>query len=179
MAVCRRLFKQSARRDKKRAVDEACGKNPTDRGRAGVKKSLLVEGGGGPLALTVSGANVPDAHLLELTLDAIVVERPEPTEQEPQNLCLDKGYDNPLGHKAVRDYQYTGHIRRIGEEKFDASGEKKHPARRWVVERTFSWLASCRAILVRYDRKSTNYLALLKMACSLLWFRRLDRILNA
>ena len=179
MAVCRRLFKQSPRRDKKRAADEACGKNPTDRGRAGVKKSLLVEGDGGPLALAVSGANVPDAPLLELPLDAIVVERPEPSEDAPQNLCLDKGYDNPLGHKAVSDYHYTGHIRRIGEEKFDSTGEKKHPARRWVVERTFSWLASCRAILVRYDRKTSNYLALLKMACSLLWFRRLDRILSA
>jgi transposase len=111
-----------------------------------------------------------------LTLDAIVVERPQPSEQEPQHLSLDKGYDNPTGTQAVAEYGYIGHIRRIGEEKLDAAGEKKHPARRWVVERTFSWLSSCRAILVRYDRKSSNYLALLKLACALLWYRRWDRI---
>ena len=169
---------QSTRRSKKRAFEEACGKNPTDRGRAGVKKSLLVEGDGGPLGVAISGANVPDAHLLALTIEAMVVERPQPTEEEPQHLCLDKGYDNPTGEKAVADHHYTGHIRRIGEEKMDADGEKKHPARRWVVERTLSWLASCRAILVRYDRKSSNYLAFLKVACSLLWYRRLDRIIN-
>jgi putative transposase len=179
MASRRWLFEQGTRRAKKRAFEEACGKNPTDRGRAGVKKSLLVEGDGGPLALTISGANVPDAHLLALTLDAIVVARPQPTEQEPQHLGLDKGYDNPTGEKAVADQHYIGHIRRIGEEKFDANQEKKYPARRWVVERTFSWLASCRAILVRYDRKSSNYLAILKLACALLWFRKRHRILAA
>jgi len=42
-----------------------------------VKTSLVVEGEGGPLAAVVAGANVPDAHLLAATLDAMVVERPE------------------------------------------------------------------------------------------------------
>jgi putative transposase len=107
-----------------------------------------------------------------------VVARPEPTGQAPQNLCLDKGYDNPTGAQAVAQQHYIGHIRRIGEEKWDAHQEKTYPARRWVVERTFSWLSSCRAILVRYDPKSSNYLALLKVACALLWFRRWYRITN-
>ena len=71
------------------------GPNPTDRGKAGTKRSLLVDGEGGPLSIVVAGANVHDAKLLEATLDAIVVERPQPTEEEPQHLCLDKGYDNP------------------------------------------------------------------------------------
>jgi putative transposase len=89
---------------------------------------------------------------------------------------LDKGYDNPISRTAVAEQGYTPHIRRIGEEKLDENAEKTHPARRWVVERTWSWLCSCRAILVRYDRKSSNYLALLKVACALLWFRRCYRI---
>ena len=38
------------------------------------------------------------------------------------------------------------------------SGEKRHPARRWVVERTLAWLSKCRAVLVRYDKKASNYL---------------------
>ena len=69
-----------------------------------------------------------------------------------QNLCLDKGYDNPTGHGSAADAGYQPHIRRIGEEKLDPSGEKTHPARRWVVERTLGWLSKCRAILVRYDK---------------------------
>jgi hypothetical protein len=68
---------------------------------------------------------------------------------------------------------YTEHIRRIGLEKVDeATGQKKHPARRWVVERTFSWLCRWRGILVRWEKKPQNYLASLKLASVLLWFRR-------
>jgi putative transposase len=141
-----------------------------------VKKSLLVEATGGPLAVVIAEANRHDTKLLAATLDAIVVERPEPSEEQPQHLCLDKGYDNPTGEAAVEEHHYVGHIRRIGEEKLDEQGEKRHPARRWVVERTLAWLSKCRALLVRYDKKSSNYLALLQLACALLWFRRWWRL---
>ena len=111
--------------------------------------------------MVVAGANVHDTKLLRPTLESIVVERPEGA----QNLCLDKGYDNPTGHGAVADAGYQPQIRRIGEEKLDQSGEEDHPARRWVVERTLGWLSKCRAILVRYDKKPSNYLGLLQLAC--------------
>ena len=146
----------------------AIGRNPTDRGKAGSKKSILVDGAGGPLSVVVAGANVHDTKLLRPTLESIVVERPEGV----QNLCLDKGYDNPTGHRTVADAGYQPHIRRIGEEKLDQSGEKTHPARRWVVERTLGWLSKCRAILVRYDKKPSNYLGLLQLSCALIWYRR-------
>jgi len=152
------------------------GRNPTDRGKKGVKRSLLVEESGGPLSVIVAGANRHDTKLLQSTLDAIVVQRPTPTEEKPQHLCLDKVYDNPTGYEAVAAAGYTPHIRKIGEEKKDETGEKRHPARRWVVERTLAWLSKCRAILIRYDKHSSNYLALLKLACVLLWFRRQQRL---
>src|SRR4051812_19332522 len=121
---------------------QACvGANPTDRAKAGVKKSLLVEAGGGPLAVCIAGANVHDAKLLAATLDAVVVERPQPPEEAPKHLCLDKGYDNPTGESAACAAGYVPHIRRIGEEKLDETGQKRHPARRWVVERTLAWLS--------------------------------------
>ncbi len=135
---------------------------------------------GGPLSVIVAGANRHDTKLLYATLyatlDAIVVKRPTPTEEKPQHLCLDKGYDNPTGHEAAQIHGYTPHIRRIGEEKNDEQGEKRYPARRWVVERTLAWLSKCRAILIRYDKHSSNYLGLLKLACALLWFRRQQRL---
>ncbi len=98
--------------------------------------------------------------------------RPTPTTERPQHLCLDKGYDNAPAEAIVEDAGYVPHIRRIGEEKLDAARHKRLPARRWVVERTFSWLASCRGILVRYDKLAERYLALIKLASGLLWFRR-------
>lgn len=73
-------------------------------------------------------------------------------------------------------HHYMPHIRRIGEEKLDANGEKRYPARRWVVERTPAWLSKCRAILVRYDKKASNYLALIKFACMLILYRRYVRL---
>jgi putative transposase len=152
------------------------GPNPTDRAKAGTKRSILVEADGGPLSIVVSGANVHDTKLLRKTLEHVVVERPVPTEETPQHLCLDKAYDNPTGHGTVAEYAYQPHIRRIGEEKLDDTGEKRHPARRWVVERTLAWLSKCRGILVRYDKKARNYLAMLQLACALIWYRRWWRI---
>ncbi len=152
------------------------GPNPTDRGKAGSKRSLLVDGEGGPLSVVVAGANVHDTKLLEATLQAIVVERPQPTEKAPHHLSLDKGYDNPSGHRAAAAHGYHAHIRRIGEEKLDADGKKRYPARRWVVERALAWLSKCRAILIRYDKRASNYLGLLQLACALLWFRRQWRL---
>ena len=107
-----------------------------------------------------------------------MVERPEPGEYE-QHLCLDKAYDNPTGRTAAEEAGYVPHIRRIGEEKLDQSGRKRHSARRWVVERTLAWLQKCRAILIRYDKKADNYRGLLQLACALLWYRRVHRLREA
>jgi putative transposase len=154
------------------------GPNPTDRAKPGTKKSVIVEQAGGPLGVAIGGANVHDTKLLAATIDAIVIERPDPTNLA-QHLCLDKAYDNPTGEAACNAGGYVPHIRRIGEEKLDEGGEKTHPARRWVVERTLAWLQKCRAILIRYDKKATNYEGLVQLACGLLWYRRLHRLHNA
>lgn len=160
---------------KARFGGDEIGPNPTDRAKPGTKRSVLTEADGGPLAVVIAGANVHDAKLLEKTLDAVIVERPSPKEVE-QHLCLDKGYDNPTSREAVEKHQYTPHIRKIGEEKWDENRQKIYPARRWVVERTLGWLSKCRALLVRYDKKACNYLGLIKLACALLWYRRCWRL---
>lgn len=123
------------------------------------------------MSVTLDGANRHDAKMLAATVADIIVGRPDP-EDGPQNLCLDKGYDNPSGRTAAEEAGYVTHIRRIGEEKLDAQNKKKHPARRWVVERAGAWLNGCRAILIRWNKKSCNYLGLITLAISLLWYRR-------
>jgi putative transposase len=137
---------------------------------------VIVEAAGGPLGVVIAGANVHDTKLLKDTIESIVVERPEPTRKSPQHLCLDKGYDNPTGHQTVADENYLPHIRRIGEDKLDEKKRKRRPARRWVVERTIGWMSKCRAILVRYAKKSSNYLGIIQLACGLIWYRRQHRL---
>lgn len=137
---------------------------------------MLTEADGGPLAVVIAGANVHDTKLLAATIEAVVVERPPATPEDPQHLCLDKAYDNPTGRAAATSGGHTPHIRRIGEEKLGDERQKNRPARRWVVERTISWLNRCRGILVRYEKKGENYLGIVQLACALLWYRRLHRL---
>jgi transposase len=139
-----------------------------------VKRSLLVEADGGPLGAVVAAANVPDFQLLEATLDAVVVPRPAPTARRPPHLCLDKGYDNDTGWGAALEHDYEPHIALIRDPR--PPFPKRHPARRWVVERTLAWLSKCRAILIRYEKKAANYLGLIQLACALLWYRRQHRL---
>ena len=161
---------------KARHGGDRVGPNPTDRGKNGSKRSVLADADGGPVAVVVAPANVNDQMLLAETIEAVVVDRPDPKEHE-QHLCLDKGYDNPTGHAATERAGYVPHIRRIGEEKFDpGTGATRHPARRWVVERTIAWLNKCRGILVRCEKKAENYLALIQLQCALLWYRRQRRL---
>jgi hypothetical protein len=66
-------------------------------------------------------------------------------------------------------------MRPIGEEvKASKRKDKKHKPRRWVVERTISWLNRCCGILVRYEKKAENYRAAVQLACALLWYRRVS-----
>jgi putative transposase len=125
--------------------------------------------------VVIAGANVPDSQLLEATIEAIVVERPDPEELE-QHLCLDAGFDNPSGHEAVAKHQYVGHIRPAREGRRPKRRPGRRKPRRWVVERTLAWLSKCRALLVRYDKHAENFLGLIQLACALLWYRRLHRL---
>jgi putative transposase len=160
---------------KARFGGDKVGKNPTDRGKMGTKKSLLVEGDGGPLGVVIDGANVLDWKLLEATIEAVVVARPDPEELD-QHLSLDKGYDTPTGHEVVEKKGYINHICPIREDRRKKRRPGRRKARRWVVERTLSWLSKCRGILVCYDKHGFNYLGLIQLACALLWYRRLHRL---
>jgi putative transposase len=142
----------------------------------GTKKSMVVDGQGGPLGVVIAGANVLERRLLKATIEAIVVERPEPTAADPQHMSLDGGYDNPTGRAAAVEAKYIPHIHSGKETLKRGERVPGHKPRRWVVERTFAWLSKCRGILVRYDKKDGNYLGLIQLACALYWYRRLVRL---
>src|SRR3954469_4343383 len=112
---------------------ESTGKNPTDRGKRGVKRSLLVEGHGVPIGVAIDGANRHDKKLVEATIDSIPVERPDPTPEHPQGMCLGKGYDYDNTRELVREFGFTAHVRARGEEAVAWKREAGQKARCWVV----------------------------------------------
>jgi putative transposase len=151
------------------------GDNPTDRGKSGSKIHILVDENGAPLSLHITGANEHDKWSADDLLTGIVIERPDPEEVE-QHLCADKGYDFDDVHEAVAERQYEPHIKHRRrrnepiEEEQPIPDEERHPARRWVVERTISWLGKRRSIRVRWCKKDENWMALIKFACAHILF---------
>lgn len=109
--------------------------------------------------------------LVRDTLASIVVERPEPDEENPQGMCMDKGYDYDEVRALLVEFGFTAHIRSRGEEVKDIAAQAGKKARRWVVERSHSWMNRFRRILVRWDKKPETYLAFLHFACALIAFR--------
>lgn len=149
---------------------DGCGPNPTDRAKSGCKRHLLVDQRGAPLALEAAGANCPDMRLLAPTLESIVTERPEPTNKHQQHLCLDKGYDYAACDRVVVEHGCVGHISRRGEKSVPRS-ERRHRDHRWVIERTHSWYNRFRKLLVRYEKKLSNYIGLADFASALIVYR--------
>jgi len=109
--------------------------------------------------------------LVQRTLGSIMIQRPEPTADRPQNMCLDKGYDYPEVRALVASWGYTAHIASRGEERYAKITVPRYRARRWVVERTHSWMNRFRRLLIRWDKRVDNYLALLHFACAWITFR--------
>jgi transposase len=105
------------------------------------------------------------------TLEQIEVERPSPSAQYRQNLCLDKGYDYPEVRQLALEFGFTAHIRARGEEARALKHTTRTKARRWVVERTHSWLNRFRGILIRWNKKAENYLGMLHLALGLITYR--------
>ncbi len=117
-----------------------------------------------PLAAVLGAANVHDKWSLAQTLDSVVLTAPRGP-RRPAHLCLDKGYDFPDCDELVRTRRIVPHIRRKGEPPLVGRAHGK--PRRWVVERTGSWHNRYRALLIRWERKAANYLALFHLACAL------------
>ena len=103
-------------------MGEKTGANPTDRGKRGVKRSLLTEAQGVPVGVAVDGANRHDMKLVRPALDSVVIARPDPTPDQPQGMCLDKGYDFDEVRRTLEDFGFTAHIRSRGGRRRPSNG---------------------------------------------------------
>ncbi len=131
---------------------------------------MFVEGAGIPVGLVTAGANVNDFKLLRETIRSIRVRRPRPSVRRPQHLCLDKGYDYAEVRALARAFGFTAQIRSRGEEAKLIARHARFKARRWVVERTHSWMNRFRRILIRWEKKPENYVAMLHLSLGLIAF---------
>jgi IS5 family transposase len=153
---------------------EQTGKDPTNRGKLGTKRHVVVDRHGVPLAVTLSGANVHDSKLLEEAIDAIPAlrlphrQRGRPRKR-PTKLHADKAYDFPRCRNALRSRGVIPCIARCGIESSERLGRY-----RWVVERTLSWLNRFRRLKVRYERRADVHRALLSLGCALICWRILN-----
>ena len=149
------------------------GPNPTDRAKSGTKRSLLTDGDGVPLALAVAGANVHDMRLVRETLKRFAVRRPRPKRGgRKQHFCGDKGYDYPVVRTLLQEWGYAVHIAVRGKPPSRRrSRSQSSRARRWVVERSHSWMNRFRRLLIRWEKKAANYEALLHFACAWITLR--------
>ena len=148
---------------------EETGANPTDRGKLGTKRHIIVDRNGIPLAITVSAANVHDSKMMLPTIDAlepIRSGRPVRPRQHPDKLHADKGYDYPYLRRTLRLCGIIPRIARRGVEPNDRLG-----LYRWVVERTLSWLNKFRRLKIRYERRVDIHEAFLQLGCALICFR--------
>ena len=146
---------------------EKTGKNPTDRGKPGSKRHLVVERRGVPLAIALTAANVHDSKAFDELLDGIepirLPGRGRPRKR-PEKLHADnKGYDFPRCREALRERGIKARIARRGVDAGERLG--RH---RWVVERTLAWLAGYRRLSVRHERRADIHEAFLHLGCSLI-----------
>jgi len=71
----------------------------------------------------------------------------------------------------MRKHHYIPHIRPHSEEK--VAIQNGYKARRWIVEVAHSWFNRFRKLLVRYEKTSSSYEALLHLAAAVIIYRKL------
>ena len=125
-----------------------------------------------PIGLAGDGAHRKDFTLTRETIESIAVERPDATPDAPQGRCLDKGYEEDEVRELLDACGFTAHIRARGEAAQALKQEAGCNARRWVVERTQSWMHRFRRVLIRWDKQARNYLGFLHLACAYITYRQ-------
>ncbi|GGO58672.1 hypothetical protein GCM10012287_57310 [Streptomyces daqingensis] len=148
------------------------GPNPVDRGKKGSKIHLITDRTGLPLSVGISGANTHDSQALIPLVKSIppIRSRRGRRRRRPDKLHGDKGYDYDHLRRWLRGRGITHRIARKGVETSQRLG--RH---RWVIERTMAWLAGCRRLHRRYERKAEHFLAFTSIACTLICYRRLAK----
>jgi transposase len=149
----------------------------TKRGK-GTKLMVLADGKGTPLGICVEKASPAEVKLLERTLDSVKVKRRRGARRrphKPERLIADRGYDsNPARALLVkREIEPIIPKRKNNRVATHQDGRKlRRYKRRWIIERTNSWLQNFRRLVARYERNVKNFEALVHLACALVTLKK-------
>lgn len=132
---------------------------------------MLTDARGVVLGIVIAPANRHDSQLALPTLESIVVPRPQPRPRKPQHMCADKAYDDGKFRQRLRRRHYVPHIKSRGDESAEQKRHRHAKARRWVNERTQSWFNRFRRVLIRWEKKADNYLAILHFVAAWIAYR--------
>lgn len=145
------------------------GKSPVDRGKIGTKRSIIVEETGLVIGAALGPGNMHDSKLFKETLLSIPKDIEQPFYKE---MHLDAAYDSKDVHTALFNTYYVPFVAK-NNRRSKTKTAKKTERKRWVVERSHSWINRFRRLLIRYEKYAKNYLALMQFAFSIITFRRL------
>ena len=154
-------------------IAQAVGPNPTDRGKQGTKRHVVVDAKGTPLCAVLSGANVNDHLVLEEAIEAIPPIRngkPGRPRRRPDKMHADKAYDFDVCRQALLERGIVPRIARRGIESSERLGRF-----RWVVERTQAWLSQYRRLKIRYEQRDDIHQVFLSLGCALICLKQLHR----
>jgi len=143
---------------------EAAGRSPVDRGKQGLKRSLVTDGGGIPLHVVSAGANRHDAPLLGPTLAGL-----EKLDDLPDEVTvhLDRGYAGHPSRAVLDALGFAGVVARKGVPAPIQAGS------RWVVERSHSWMNGYGKLRRCTEKRSAVVDFYLFLAAALVVLRRL------
>lgn len=132
---------------------------------------VLVDGEGLPLGVYLEAANKAECQLAETTLAQVAVPRTGPgrPRQKPERIIADKGYDSSALRAAMRRRGIDLIVPHLKNRKHKIQDGRKlrRYTRRWIVERTNSWLLSRRRICTRWDQKIEHYRTFVHIACAM------------
>ena len=150
---------------------EGSGRNPTDRGRPGVKQHVLVDANGVPLAGDATPANVPEIKALLPLVDSC---GPRDQADEPRRLP-----DQAYGDRASDSEPHREQLRARGIEPKLAQRNSEHGSGlgvyRWVAERTLSWAHGFRKLRLVTEKTLEMQFAFLNLALSIICYRFLEQ----
>jgi transposase len=136
---------------------------------------VLADGAGTPLGIHLEKATPSEVKLVEATLDNVKVKVGKGKRGKPKRLIGDRGYDsNPVRALLVkRGIEPIIPKRKNNKVATHQDGRKlRRYKRRWIIERSNSWLQTFRRLVVRYERSEKIFAALVHMACALITLKK-------
>ena len=138
------------------------GKNPTDRRKSGIKKTIIVDRQGAPVGFSIGAANRHDSQFVEKAIESFK----EFLSEELRIITGDSAYDSVKLKKLFLKNNFIPIVSENIRNSKDKQTTRKHPLHRWIVERTHAWLNHYRSVFTRWTRRYDTFEAMFAFACS-------------